>query len=200
MSKKIEDQILNSSGVRDTARILEISPNTVINHLKKKEPKSVNPHLLDKIEQEQLSRLDIELYYDFQGDEFWSYVKKKSNPRWTWYFMEKNSGIIIAYEHGTRQDNVLRELMKKVSHLPLNVCYTDDWGAYHRLIPSEYSHVTGKAHTWKIERKNLNFRTHIKRLNRKTVCFSKNEEIHDKVIGMYIERNYFKKGTFAKAG
>ncbi|MDR1582354.1 MAG: IS1 family transposase, partial [Prevotellaceae bacterium] len=39
--------------------------------------------------------------------------------------------------------------------------------------------------TWKIERKNLNFRTHLKRLNRKTVCFSKNEQIHDNVIGMY---------------
>jgi IS1 family transposase len=26
-----------------------------------------------------------------------------------------------------------------------------------------------------IERKNLNFRTHLKRLNRKTICFSKNK-------------------------
>ncbi|MDR2064730.1 MAG: IS1 family transposase, partial [Prevotellaceae bacterium] len=42
--------------------------------------------------------------------------------------------------------------------------------------------------TWKIERKNLNFRTHLKRLNRKTICFSKNEQIHDNIIGMYIEK------------
>ncbi|MGX9727383.1 MAG: IS1 family transposase [Candidatus Electronema sp. VV] len=39
------------------------------------------------------------------------------------------------------------------------------------------------------ERRNLNFRTHIKRLNRRTICFSKNEKIYDNVIGMYIDRS-----------
>ena len=52
--------------------------------------------------------------------------------------------------------------------------------------------------TWKIERKNLNFRTHIKRLNRKTICFSKSEQIHDNVIGTYIETFYYKTGTYGK--
>lgn len=36
MSQNIDNQILNSSGVRDTARILQINPNTVVNHLKKR--------------------------------------------------------------------------------------------------------------------------------------------------------------------
>lgn len=36
MKEKIDEQILNSSGVRDTARVLEINKNTVISHLKKK--------------------------------------------------------------------------------------------------------------------------------------------------------------------
>ena len=56
----------------------------------------------------------------------------------------------------------------------------------------------GKDNTWRIERKNLNFRTHIKRLNRKTICFSKNEYIHDKVLSMYIEKYYFKESVFNK--
>ncbi|MDR2512181.1 MAG: IS1 family transposase, partial [Bacteroidales bacterium] len=43
---------------------------------------------------------------------------------------------------------------------------------------------------------NLNFRTHLKRLNRKTICFSKNETVHDNVIGMYIENFYYKTGTY----
>ena len=33
---KIDEQILNSSGVRDTARLLSINKNTVMAHLKKK--------------------------------------------------------------------------------------------------------------------------------------------------------------------
>ena len=38
MGEQIDKQILNSSGVRDTARILSINKNTVIKHLKKKRP------------------------------------------------------------------------------------------------------------------------------------------------------------------
>lgn len=91
---------------------------------------------------------------------------------------------------------MLDKLLKSVSHLPIKYCYTDDWGAYERRFTYEYVHIKGKDETWKIERKNLNFRTHIKRLNRKTICFSKNEEIHDNVIGMYIEKYYYKTGTY----
>ncbi|PIE00011.1 MAG: transposase, partial [Thiothrix nivea] len=43
------------------------------------------------------------------------------------------------------------------------------------------------------ERQNLNFRTRIKRLTRKTICFSKSEEIHDKVIEEFINREFFQR-------
>ena len=42
-----------------------------------------------------------------------------------------------------------------------------------------------------IERKNLNFRTWIKRLARKTICFSKLEKMHDIVIGLLINKVEF---------
>ena len=35
---KIVDMAMNTSGIRDTARVLKISPTTVINELKKKRP------------------------------------------------------------------------------------------------------------------------------------------------------------------
>ncbi|ETW94861.1 MAG: hypothetical protein ETSY2_49045, partial [Candidatus Entotheonella gemina] len=50
--------------------------------------------------------------------------------------------------------------------------YTDDWGAYTRhLDPDE--HQPGKRNTQKIERKHLTLHARIKRLARKTICFSK---------------------------
>ena len=76
--------------------------------------------------------------------------------------------------------------------------YSDDWGAYARNLPQN-CHYIGKDQTRKIERKNLNFRIHLKRLNRKTICYSKSEELHDKVLGMYIERYYFKTGVSRKS-
>ncbi|EHD3430994.1 hypothetical protein JRB05_004652 [Escherichia coli O124] len=40
------------------------------------------------------------------------------------------------------------------------------------------SHVISKKCTQRIERHNLNLRTHLKRLTRKTICFSKSEDMH----------------------
>ncbi len=140
--------------------------------------------------------MEIRIYISSEWDEFWSYVHSKSNKRWTWYAVERRSGIIIAWENGDRSDATLKRLLAKVQHLPIRICHTDNWGAYSRLLPQDFFHIVGKDNTWKIERKNLNFRTHLKRLQRRTICFSKNEKIHDNVIGMYIEKYYFKFGKF----
>jgi len=109
--------------------------------------------------------------------------------------MEKQTGIIIAWHNGKRTDNDLQCLLDYMSNIPVNKYYTDDWGAYERLLPS-HQHIVGKDETWKIERKNLNFRTHIKRLARKTICYSRNETIHDNVIGAYIEQFYYRTETY----
>ncbi|MDE9467257.1 IS1 family transposase, partial [Xenorhabdus bovienii] len=50
---------------------------------------------------------------------------------------------------------------------------------------------TGKTFTQRIERTNLTHRTRIKRLNRKTLGYSKSAEMHDKVIGTFIEREHY---------
>ena len=159
----------------------------------------MNPYLLDKVECGQLAMLDIVIYYNTEWDEFWSFVQKKANQRWTWYAVERKTGLIVAFHNGRRTDESLKALIAKMAHLSIRICHTDAWAAYEKLLPSKYLHIIGKDNTWKIERKNLNFRTHLKRLNRRTICFSKNEEIHDNVIGLYINRYYFKYGKFSDA-
>jgi insertion element IS1 protein InsB len=128
-------------------------------------------------------------------DEFWSFVQTKDNQRWTWYALEKQTGIIISWHNGKRTKEDLKILLDQMSHLPIKKYFTDHLDAYSTLLPS-FQHVQGKDQTWQIERKNLNFRTHLKRLNRRTICYSKNEEVHDNVIGMYIERFYYKTGLY----
>jgi insertion element IS1 protein InsB len=158
----------------------------------------VNPYFLTNCESEALDNLEVEIMFASEVDEFWSYVQNKGNQRWTWYAIDRKSGIILAWHNGKRTDNDFLVLWLMLSQFPVKNYYTDDWGAYSRHIPA-HMHKVGKEDTWKIERKNLNFRTHIKRLHRKTICFSKNEQIHDNVIGMYINRYYFKTGLFANA-
>ncbi|HHY1038109.1 TPA: IS1 family transposase, partial [Escherichia coli] len=57
-----------------------------------------------------------------------------------------------------------------------------------RALPKE-KHLTGKIFTQRIERNNLTLRTRIKRLARKTLCFSRSVELHEKVIGAFIEKH-----------
>jgi len=55
-------------------------------------------------------------------------------------------------------------------------------GSYAREVPKE-KHLFGKIFTQRIERNNLTLRTCIKRLARRTICFSRSVELHEKVNG-----------------
>ncbi|MEM7617427.1 MAG: IS1 family transposase [Pseudomonadota bacterium] len=68
--------------------------------------------------------------------------------------------------------------------------YTDNWGAYSRQLDSQQQTI-GKTNTQRIERRQLTLRTRIKRLTRKTICFSKSVRMHDTVIGLFINRTEF---------
>jgi insertion element IS1 protein InsB len=152
--------------------------------------------LLNIAESQQLDHLEISIGYTTEMDEFWSFVQTKANQRWTWYALEKQTGIIVSWHNGKRTTEDLKILLTQMSNIPIKKYYTDHWDSYAMLLPS-IQHIQGKDQTWQIERKNLNFRTHIKRLNRRTICYSKNEKIHDNVIGMYIERYYYKTGLYS---
>ncbi|MEV9702811.1 IS1 family transposase [Escherichia coli] len=53
-----------------------------------------------------------------------------------------------------------------------------------------YSHLP-KRYTQRIERHNLNLRQHLARLGRKSLSFSKSVELHDKVIGHYLNIKHY---------
>jgi insertion element IS1 protein InsB len=63
-------------------------------------------------------------------------------------------------------------------------------GGYAREVPKD-KHLTGKIFTQRIERNNLALRTRIKRLAREIICFSRSVELHEKVIGAFIEKYMF---------
>ena len=65
--------------------------------------------------------------------------------------------------------------------------YTNYWGAYTRHLEAD-AHQPGKRNTQQIERKHLTLRTRIKRLVRKTICFSRSIQRHDIVLGLFIHR------------
>jgi insertion element IS1 protein InsB len=52
-------------------------------------------------------------------------------------------------------------------------------------------HCPGKRNTQKIERQHLTLRTRMKRLVHKTICFAKTTQMHDIVIGLFVNRSAF---------
>ena len=123
-------------------------------------------------------------------DEMWSYVGSKDDPRWVWHAIDHESGKVLAYVVGDHKDAVFLQVKALLEPFGITRFYTDDWGAYERHLSSE-EHVIGKQNTQKIERKHLTLRTRIKRLARKTICFSKLAKMHDIVIGLFINRYEF---------
>ena len=83
--------------------------------------------------------------------------------------------------------------------LKLNVeivaVFSDDNFAYHELIPKNILH-TGKRNTQRIERKHLTFRTRLKRLSRKTICYSKSVEMHKILFGLLVNKLEFGRKLF----
>ncbi len=126
---------LNGGGIRDTARVLGISKNTVIAAIKKAPiPVRANPAFVlpmnDASEREvSPGRICIEA----EADERWSYVREKSNPRWLWYAVDHASNTMLTYAL-MRWVNIGIKRIKSsaVTTLGISRYYTDDWGAYER--------------------------------------------------------------------
>lgn len=191
VKQQIIDLAMNGSGIRDTARVLGISPDTVLDELKNQESQlePVNRPLLAQLNTGTVTVI-IRPAEAAEVDEMWSYVGSKANPRWLWHAIDHYSGKVLAYVFGRRKDAVFLELKGLLEPFGIQRFYTDDWGAYERHLAPE-QHVVGKRHTQRIERKHLTLRTRIKRLARQTICFSKSTQLHDIVIGLFVNRYEF---------
>ena len=123
-------------------------------------------------------------------DEMWSFVQSKQQQRWLWHAIDHNTGEVLAYVLSDHKDTAFLELKALLEPFGITQFYTDDWGAYQRCLRPVF-HTLGKVNTQTIERKHLTLRTRIKRLARKTLCFSKSIWLHDVVIGLFINRFEF---------
>ncbi len=68
--------------------------------------------------------------------------------------------------------------------------HTDYGGSYARHLGPEVHHP-GTRNTQPMERKHLTLRTRITRVARKTICFSKSIQMHDIVMGLFVNRDEF---------
>ena len=120
----------------------------------------------------------------------WSFVGAKAATRWLWHALDHRTGSVLAYVVGSRKDAVFLKLRALLAPFGITRYYTDKADVYRRHLPPA-QHTVGKLSMQKIERKHLTLRTRLKRLARKTLCFSRSRFMHDLLIGLYMNRVEF---------
>jgi len=123
-------------------------------------------------------------------DEMWRFVGSKAPPRWLWHAIDHLTGVVLASVLGTRAEEVFLPRHTLLQPFGIVHFYTDAAGVYKRHLPVA-DHTVGKLQTQQIERKHLTLRTRIKRLARKTMCFSQSVLMHDVGIGLFGNRYEF---------
>ena len=56
----------------------------------------MNPYFMP-----QADGIEIEIKMDAESDELWIYVGWKKNQRWTWYAVERKTGVILDLRGAT---------------------------------------------------------------------------------------------------
>ncbi len=178
--KAIRIVLLNNEGlgISSIARLLSISKSTVIKWMKKIANVMKKPHSVDTNQ-------------DYEIDEMVTYIGKKSPANYTYiiYAINKSTGKIIDFFIGRRTKENIKKVVDKLMQLSPHKIFTDGLNIYPTLISSNI-HYTRKHCINRIERFNLTLRTHIKRLNRKTICYSKCIEMLKVCVKLYMLRRY----------
>jgi len=141
------------------------------------------------LKQKEAQALEV-IVLKVEVDEMESYVGKKKYSRWLWHAIDHKTGTILAFVLGRRQDLMFLKLKRLLKPFGITKFYTDNLKTYERHLSKDERQVS-KYKMQKIERKHLTLRTRIKRLQRKTICFSKIAPMHDLVIGLYINKYEF---------
>lgn len=97
---------------------------------------------------------------------------------------ERETKSIVSFNVGSRTNLTLSKVVNKVLNASPQVIFTDKLKGYQSLIPQSIHRIV-RCGTNNIEMANLTLRTHLKRLNRKTICFSKSEVMLKAVLNIY---------------
>ncbi|KUJ60367.1 transposase [Flavobacteriaceae bacterium CRH] len=157
-------------GIRSTARILKISTTTLLKRIVSI-ARSISKPIISKGK-------------TYEVDELCTYIRHKKNYIWLVYALEKNSKIVVSFNVGKRTNKTLNRVLETLKLSDAKKIFTDRLKNYRYLI-DEKLHSVKRFGTNHIERKNLTLRTHLKRLNRRTICYGKSLVIFIAILKIY---------------
>lgn len=157
-------------GIRSTVRLLKISTTTLLKRI---------VFIAGKINQPIISKGKT-----YEVDEMCTYISSKRNFIWLVYALDKNSRTVVSFNVGKRTNKTLSRVLDTLKLSQAKKIFTDRLKNYRYLI-DEKLHSVKRFGTIHIERKNLTLRTHLKRLNRRTLCYSKSLVVLIAILKIY---------------
>jgi IS1 family transposase/transposase-like protein len=178
--RQVENRIvaLNNEGcgIRSISRILQISPGKVLSTIKKVS--------------NELARMKVPIVMgrEYELDEMITFIKKKKKKFWIVYAIDRLTRQVVDFRIGKRTNKTLKPVIETLLLANAKKIYTDKLRQYTTLIPA-HLHERSQYKINRIERKNLNVRTHLKRLSRKTICFSRSKEMLEACVRLYFGKH-----------
>lgn len=163
--------VSNSVGIRGISKVLQISTNTVMKYIKIIAAGVFKPPI-------PLKRKSFEI------DELRTYIGNKQNEYWVAYVLCSETKKVVDFIVGKRSKRTLRMVVNTALQSGVSVIKTDRLNIYQSLIPAKL-HISNAYNINYIERNNLNLRTHLKRLSRRTICFSRSMVMLEACLKIY---------------
>lgn len=158
-------------GIRSSARFLKISTTTLLKRILS---------IADKLKLPVIS-----IGKSYEVDELCTFVKRKSKPIWIVCAYERESKRVVSFCTGNRTNQTLSIVLKTLRFAKASYIFTDGLKNYRYLIDKAVHQVV-RYGTNRIERFNLTLRTHLKRLNRRTICFSRSITVLNAMLKIYL--------------
>jgi insertion element IS1 protein InsB len=171
---RITSLLKEGCGTRSIARLLGIAPKTVTKRI--------------LLIASKISKPVIVKGRTYEMDELITYIGYKKNKVCIAYAIDRKTREIIDFHIGRRTKNTLRCVVNTLILSESKEIRTDRLNLYQTLIPKSIHLVKQRGINY-IERKNLTLRTHLKRLNRKTICFSRSLTVLTAIMKIYCWSN-----------
>ncbi len=124
-------------------------------------------------------------------DELWSFVYEKANKCWVWIALCRRTRQVVSWSIGARDEERCQTLYDLLPEpYKGSMIYTDFYAAYKKVLGKEGAdfECVGKdtGQTNHVERWNCTLRQRTGRFVRKSLSFSKSEEVHELMLEMFI--------------
>ena len=170
LNRQIIILIKEGLGIRSTARVLKISTITLLKRIISISQKIKSPM--------------ISLGKEYEVDELCTFIGSKEKRIWIVCALERISKQIISFNIGRRTNQTLKAVIDTLQLSRAKKIFTDKFKSYKSLVQKETHKITRFA-TNSVERKFLTLRTHLKRLNRRTICFSRSTIMLKAILKIY---------------